>query len=89
MKGYMRPRNTTKAIEKAKYESFKKQCIKVTSLCALAVLNDLWDVSNEEMQEFYDNYEKLIGSIFHDVDNLDQIEKALIEECGIEFEERR
>lgn len=89
MKSGLRPKNSTRAIEKAKYEAFKSRCIKLTSLCALAVLNDLWDASNEEMQEWYDNYEKLIGSIFHDVDNLDEIEKALEEQCGIKFEEKR
>ncbi len=88
MKGYMRPRNTTKAINEAKYEQFKKHCMKVTSLCALAVLNDLWDATNEEMQEWYDNFELLMNSIYHDVDNLDHIEKELTERCGIVFEER-
>ena len=87
MKGYMRPRNTSKQIEKAKYENFKKQCMKVTSLCALAVLNDLWDASNEQMQEWYDNFQKLMNSMYHEIDDLDKIEKALIEECGIVFEE--
>ena len=88
MKDYLRPKNTTKSIEKAKYEAFKSQCIRITSLCALAVLNDLWDASNESMQEWYDNYENLIASIFHGVDNLDNIEKQLVERCGIKFEER-
>lgn len=88
MQKYLRPKNTTKSIEKAKYEAFKSQCIRITSLCALAVLNDLWDATNEDMQRWYDNYEKLIASIFHDVDNLDNIEKQLIEQCGIKFEER-
>ena len=88
MKGYMRPKNTTKAIEKAKYEQFRRQCMRVTSLCALAVLNDLWDATNEDMQEWYDNFEKLMNSIYHEVDDLDQIEKKLIERCGIKFEER-
>ena len=55
MKDYLRPKNTTKSIEKAKYEAFKSQCIRITSLCALAVLNDLWDASNEDMQEWYNN----------------------------------
>ena len=55
MKGYLRPRNTAKTVQKAKYEAFKSQCIKITSLCALAGLHDLWDATNEEMQEWYDN----------------------------------
>lgn len=84
--GYMRPRNSVKAIEKAKYDAFKSQCMRVTALCALAVLNDLWDISNEEMQEWYDNFEKLMKSINMGIDNLDKLEKELSENCGIEFE---
>lgn len=88
MKGYLRPRNSSKAIDKAKYEAFKSQCIKITSLCALAVLNDLWDVTDEDMQTWYDEYEKLIASIFHGTDDLDKIEQALVKQCKIQFEER-
>ena len=86
---YLRPKNSVKAIEKAKYEDYKHHCIRITSLCALAVLNDLWDVSNEDMHEWYDNYAKLIKSISWEVDDLNKIEKALIDECGIVFEESK
>jgi len=84
----LRPRNTIKTIEKAKYESFKKSCMKVTSLCALAILNDVFDFPNEDLQKFYDNFAGLMDSVYRKYDNLDDIEKALKEEFNVEFQER-
>ena len=56
MKGYMRPRNTVKQIEKAKYEAFKKHCMKVTALCSLAILNDVFDFPDEDLQKLSENF---------------------------------
>ena len=87
MKGYMRPKNTVKQIEKAKYEAFKKHCMKVTALCSLAILNDVFDFPDEDLQKFYDNFCGLMDSVYHKYDSLDAIEKALKEEFNVEFEE--
>ena len=87
MKGYMRPKNTVKQIEKAKYEMFKKQTMKVTALCSLAILNDVFDFPDEDLQRFYDNFAGLMDSIYQKYDSLDAIEKALKEEFNVMFEE--
>jgi len=86
-KSYLRPKNNFRRVEEAKFESYKKSCNRVTNICALAILNDVFDFSNEDLQKFQDWFQKLMSSVYHDQDNLDNLEKALKEEFGIELEE--
>lgn len=80
-------RNSIKKIEEAKFSAFRRTCLQTMVRCSLVSLNKCFSISGDEMQKFYESYAELINSIHYQIDNLDAMETALKDDCGIEFVE--
>ena len=66
----------------------RRMYLKVAKLCTFVVLNDCFDFTEEQVQEFNNRFDELVMSLKYEVDDMKSIEKEIKERFNIDLEIR-